>query len=76
MNGHMHFFMLQGGPYGFLMKLDGYHGMAGTEVKCKSVTGSMAQIDAANPGWKNRNFDDSSWSNAVVGFHCHSYSLI
>jgi len=40
--------------------------LVASDMKCKAVSGSKSQIDAANPGWKDPNFDDSSWPNSVV----------
>lgn len=52
------------GPNGVVMSING-HILVASDMKCKAVSGSKSQIDAANPGWKDPNFDDSSWPNSV-----------
>ena len=52
------------------MKLDGtkVDPDYGYSMYCKGVTGTLDEIDAANPGWMEADFDvQKFWDSAVVG---------
>jgi len=54
-----------GGPYAFFMKINGAP-VDASSVRCKAVSGTEAEIDAKNSGWKTSDFDASVWGIAVT----------